>query len=80
MPDGWTRKSHEMTRDERGVFSISLPDDADGSPAIAHGSKIKVGFVGANGEFIERVPAWATRVIQDTSTMLYDGTLSAMAT
>lgn len=62
-----------MMRDERGVFEISLPDDEDGTPAIPHDSKVKIGFHTASGEFIERVPAWATRVVQNPSTHLYDG-------
>jgi hypothetical protein len=31
-----------MTKNEFGVFEITLPDNADGSPAIPHGSRVKV--------------------------------------
>src|SRR5215212_1928040 len=37
----WNRESHPMTRDEWGVWSLFLPDDASRS-ALPHGSKIKV--------------------------------------
>lgn len=31
-----------MTRDQYGVYEIVLPNNADGTPAIQHNSKVKV--------------------------------------
>lgn len=39
--DGWNRDSHQMTKDNFGVFEITLPA-VNGQPAIPHDSKIKV--------------------------------------
>ena len=41
LPDGWNRDSHEMKKNEFGVFEITVPP-VDGQPAIAHDSKLKV--------------------------------------
>jgi 1,4-alpha-glucan branching enzyme len=32
-----------MTKNEYGVFELTIPPTADGQPAIPHNSKIKVG-------------------------------------
>ncbi|KAL0258690.1 atp2, beta subunit of the F1 sector of mitochondrial F1F0 ATP synthase [Diplodia seriata] len=65
--NGWNRDSHEMTKNEFGVFEITVPP-IDGQPAIAHDSKIKISFVVPNDHARqERVPAWITRVTQDLS-------------
>ena len=42
LPDNWNRDSHEMKKNEFGVFEITLPAQ-NGQPAIPHDSKIKVG-------------------------------------
>ncbi len=39
--DGWNRESHEMKRDDFGVFEITVPA-VSGNPPIPHDSKIKV--------------------------------------
>jgi 1,4-alpha-glucan branching enzyme len=41
-PDNWSHGSHQMKKNEFGVFEIILPAQ-DGQPAIAHNSKLKVG-------------------------------------
>ena len=65
--NGWNRDSHEMKKDNYGVFEISLPQQ-HGKPAIEHDSKLKVSFVVPNDHARqERIPAWITRVTQDLS-------------
>lgn len=39
--DGWNRDSHQMTKNNFGVFGITLPSQ-NGQPAIPHDSKVKV--------------------------------------
>lgn len=39
--DGWNRDSHQMTKNQYGVFAITLPA-VNGQPAIEHDSKVKV--------------------------------------
>ncbi len=43
LPDGWSRTSHACTRNEFGVWELTLPYKEDGSSPIPHGSKVKVG-------------------------------------
>ena len=40
--DGWNRTSHGCTRNEFGVWELTLPYKEDGSSPIPHGSKVKV--------------------------------------
>ncbi|OZJ03357.1 hypothetical protein BZG36_03000, partial [Bifiguratus adelaidae] len=62
----WDRSSHKMERNQYGVHSITLPS-ASGKPAIPHNSKIKITMRTPSGEYIDRLPAWSRRVVQDLS-------------
>uniref|UniRef100_A0ABL6WPK7 Glycoside hydrolase family 13 N-terminal domain-containing protein n=1 Tax=Cannabis sativa TaxID=3483 RepID=A0ABL6WPK7_CANSA len=42
--NNWNPNADVMMRNEFGVWEIFLPNNADGSPAIPHGSRVKVGF------------------------------------
>ncbi|KAK7552152.1 alpha-glucan branching enzyme [Phyllosticta citricarpa] len=65
--NGWNRDSHQMTKDNFGVFEITLPA-VNGQPAIPHDSKIKISLVVPNDHARqERIPAWITRVTQELS-------------
>lgn len=71
--NGWNRDSHEMKRDDFGVWEISLPP-VNGKPAIEHDSKIKISMVVPNdGARAERIPVWIKRVTQDLNVSpIYD--------
>jgi 1,4-alpha-glucan branching enzyme len=56
-----------MTKDNYGVWEITVRAGPDGKCAIPHDSKIKLSLVLPSGERVERVPAWITRVTQDLS-------------
>lgn len=43
LSDGWSRTSHPCTKNEFGVWELTLPYKEDGSSPIPHGSKVKVG-------------------------------------
>lgn len=60
--NGWNRKSHPLSCDEWGVWSIFLPD-VDSEHAIAHASTVKVHVVSGTGAH-DRIPAYIRRVIQ----------------
>ncbi len=52
-----------MTRDQWGVWEVTLPDGPDGKPAIAHGSRLKIRMQAPHGGWVDRLPAmteWAT--------------------
>ena len=40
--DGWSRTSHPCTKNEFGVWELTIPYKEDGSSPIPHGSKVKV--------------------------------------
>ncbi|XP_075095668.1 1,4-alpha-glucan-branching enzyme 2-2, chloroplastic/amyloplastic-like [Nicotiana tabacum] len=40
--NNWNPNADIMTRNEFGVWEIFLPNNADGSPAIPHGPRVKV--------------------------------------
>lgn len=54
-----------MTKNEFGVWECYVPPTADGKCAIPHDSMVKISMTTANGESIDRLPAWITRVTQD---------------
>lgn len=55
--NGWSMET-PLQRGEYGVWSVHLPDDSDGKPAIAHGSRVKVKVTQHDGTAVDRVPAW----------------------
>ncbi|KAI0747309.1 glycoside hydrolase superfamily [Irpex lacteus] len=63
----WNRISHPMTKNEFGIWEITVPPTPDGQCAIPHDSKVKISFILPHGARIERIPAWITRVTQDLS-------------
>ena len=64
--NNWEKKdTYRLTEQENGVWEISLPENA-----LAHGQhyKMHVEWAGGSGD---RIPAWATRVVQDEATKLF---------
>ena len=61
--NNWNRDSHPMTRLDNGVWEIKL----EGRDALKHGQKVKV-QVSRNGRSFDRIPLYATRVVQDKAT------------
>ena len=64
--NGWNREATPMTKNQFGVFELTLPAK-DGVSAIPHDSKLKISMIIPGGERIERIPAWIKRVTQDLS-------------
>jgi 1,4-alpha-glucan branching enzyme len=63
--DWQERPNYEMSRLDNGVWEISLPKEA-----LNHGDLFKLS-VHWNGGQGERIPAWATRVVQDEDTKIF---------
>jgi len=55
----WDDQSHPLTRDENGVWSLTLP-----ASALAHEQKYKLFIHGEDGSYRYRIPAYVTRVGQ----------------
>lgn len=61
--NNWQRTQLRLDKDANGVWSIFLPD-AMYADRLTHGSLYKIHVHGANG-WHDRIPAYATRVVQD---------------
>lgn len=61
--NGWDREAHPLVRLKSGVWEILLDKDV-----LAHGGKVKVHVIGADGKGMDRIPAWIRRAVQDPST------------
>ncbi|GAA5980998.1 hypothetical protein JCM10908_003946 [Rhodotorula pacifica] len=71
--NGWNRESDKMTKNDFGVWEVVVKATKPGQLAIPHNSKIKISMTIPSGERIERLPAWATRVVQDVKVSpIYD--------
>ena len=64
--NGWDRGSHPLTHDEWGVWSEFF-SDAEYGDRLTHGSRVKVHVVTDTGG-MDRIPAYARRVVQDAAT------------
>ncbi|MEM6630373.1 MAG: alpha-amylase family glycosyl hydrolase [Bacteroidota bacterium] len=65
--NGWDRARHPMIQKEGGMWEVFLPD-AEVAGKLVHGSLYKVHVESAEGG-MDRVPAYATRVIQNKETL-----------
>lgn len=61
--NAWNRTSEPLEQDTRGIWSIFLPDSIYAGRLI-HGSRVKVHVVAA-GTALDRLPAYARRVVQE---------------
>ena len=75
--NGWQRTQLPLKKDGCGVWSIFLPDETYGD-RLVHGSKVKILVHGDNG-WLERIPSYIRRVVQDEHTKDYTGQLWAPA-
>ena len=64
--NNWQRTELRLNKDRSGVWSIFLPD-AMYADRLTHGSLYKIHVHGENG-WQDRIPAYATRVVQDDET------------
>jgi 1,4-alpha-glucan branching enzyme len=68
----WKEPGYPLQRDTFGHFYGFLPDKPDGSPAIEHASRIKLRVLTFDGQWLIRNPAWATFLIQNPTSFVYD--------
>ncbi len=70
----WNRYAYPMERKENGVFEIFF----SGSDALKEGQRLRC-IVVHNGMELERIPLYATRVVQDPTTGDWDAVVHKMA-
>ena len=64
-----------MERDQFGTWTVHVPDKEDGSPGIAHGSRVKIQLQRGDGWRVDRIPAWIKYATVEAGRLgaLYDG-------
>ncbi|KAL6574956.1 hypothetical protein OROMI_012241 [Orobanche minor] len=70
--NNWNPNADVMTRDKFGVWEIFLPNNADGSPAIPHGSRVKIRMDTPSG-IKDSIPAWIKFSVQAPGEIPYNG-------
>lgn len=70
--NNWDRHACPLKRNEFGRWECLIPEKEPGVSPIAHGSKVKVIIVQHEGMPLDRNPAWATYLVQDNSSYLFD--------
>ena len=75
--NGWQRTELPLRRGAGGVWAIFLPDESFAG-RLVHGSRVKILVHGRNG-WLERIPAYIRRVVQDEQSKDFSGQLWAPA-
>jgi len=67
---GWDRHAHPMEKKENGVFELFL----SGQDALPDGSRV-MAVVVHGGRELDRIPAYATRVVQEPNSPQWNGVI-----
>lgn len=71
--NNWQERQYPFTRDEWGVWRITIPPLADGTPAIKHGQIIKLLIETPSGELVDRLSPWSRYVQRAEKSNTYHG-------
>jgi 1,4-alpha-glucan branching enzyme len=72
--NAWTPKpEHWAVKNEFGVWSLFLPNNADGTSVIPHRTKIKCRLECADGSWNEKIPAWVKWATQEWNEIQFNG-------
>ncbi|XP_068240503.1 1,4-alpha-glucan-branching enzyme [Palaemon carinicauda] len=64
----WNITSHSFKKLDFGKWEITVPANPDGSCAIPHLSKVKIGVLTAENQMVDRLSPWANYVMKPTKT------------
>uniref|UniRef100_A0A5B6ZJR3 1,4-alpha-glucan branching enzyme n=1 Tax=Davidia involucrata TaxID=16924 RepID=A0A5B6ZJR3_DAVIN len=70
--NNWNPNADIMTQNEFGIWEIFLPNNADGSPPIPHGSRVKIRMDTPSG-IKDSIPAWIKFSVQAPGEIPYNG-------
>ncbi|KAF7016639.1 hypothetical protein CFC21_030196 [Triticum aestivum] len=70
--NNWDPNADHMSKNDLGVWEIFLPNNADGSPPIPHGSRVKVRMDTPSG-IKDSIPAWIKYSVQTPGDIPYNG-------
>lgn len=66
--NGWDRFAHPLHPAGEGFWELELP-----APSLAHGQRVKLHIMGADGSARDRIPAAIRRAIQDPTSLDFSG-------
>eukprot|EP00897_Mesotaenium_endlicherianum_P007732 jgi/Mesen1/6988/ME000364S06162 len=70
--NNWNPNADVMTKNDFGVWELHLPDNADGTPAIPHGSRVKIHMNTPQG-WKDAIPAYIKFAVQAPGEIPYNG-------
>eukprot|EP00249_Psilotum_nudum_P019294 c27182_g1_i1 orf=709-3138(+) len=70
--NNWNPNADVMKKNEFGVWEVFLPNNADGSLAISHGSRVKIHMDTPSGSK-DSIPAWIKVAVQAPGEIPYNG-------
>ncbi|KAG6514530.1 1,4-alpha-glucan-branching enzyme 1, chloroplastic/amyloplastic-like [Zingiber officinale] len=70
--NNWNPHANVMTKNEYGVWEVFVPNNADGSPPIPHGSRVKIRMDTPSG-IKDSIPAWIKFSVQAPHEIPYNG-------
>ncbi|CAF1468268.1 unnamed protein product [Adineta steineri] len=71
--NNWKEKQYPFTRDQWGVWRITIPALSDGSSAIKHGQAIKLLIETSDGKLVNRICPWSRYVQRAEKSNIYHG-------
>ncbi|CAF0941289.1 unnamed protein product [Rotaria sordida] len=71
--NNWQERQYSFTRDQWGVWRVTIPPLSDGSIAIKHGQAINLLLETANGELVDRICPWSRYVQRAEKATVYRG-------
>ncbi|KAL8140570.1 hypothetical protein V2J09_006591 [Rumex salicifolius] len=70
--NNWNPSAHAMCRNDFGVWEIFLPNNADGSSPIPHGTRVKIRMETPSGTK-DSIPAWIKYSVQPPGEIPFHG-------
>ncbi|CAF0824407.1 unnamed protein product [Adineta ricciae] len=71
--NNWQEKQYPFTRDEWGIWRLTIPPLADGTPAIKHGQIVKLLIETPGGQLEDRICPWSRYVQRAEKANTYHG-------
>ncbi|RDD42002.1 1,4-alpha-glucan-branching enzyme [Trichoplax sp. H2] len=69
----WNRNSHQLKKNEFGVWEITLPPKSNGTPVIPHASLVKVEVTSIHGDKVDHISPWIKYAVPSRTYLAYDG-------
>jgi 1,4-alpha-glucan branching enzyme len=70
--NGWNRDQYQGTKDEYGKWTIKIKGDGPDRPVVEHMQRYKICVTLQSGERVDKNSAWATYMVQNKETTLFD--------